>query len=223
MTARNHPSDWKLQTICQADIEDFDETYKIIPRTNEEFRVSRDGVVLSRKRKSLPAGWWVILKQTKSRVAHPFNRVCIIQAGGEKRTRQVSSLILEAFVCDKPSPLHIAAHKNGVSDDDRLDNLVWALMRDVKHAGIVRGTYAHGERAGNCKHDLEQVQAARKVVLEYQVPIALLATVLGFNETRMREWIIGESWNEGKWDDLVCPLTGTLKTTPSLAPDPAVP
>lgn len=51
----------------------------------------------------------------------------ILRRDGRSITQYVHTLVLSAFICPRPSPVHQAAHYNGVRWDNRLANLRWAL------------------------------------------------------------------------------------------------
>jgi len=205
MTAKKHIKHWKFAVVHKDDLGDF----KPIPNTGGMYQISKDGVVVSSRHRGLPDDHWIVLKTQKSRVAHPFNRVMIYFDGRDKpNICQISRLILEAWVGPPPSPLHIAAHRNGVSDDDRLENLLWATSKDVKYGSICRGTWVHGESAATSRFSEEQVVAARRIVVEYGVPANLLATAMGLPQQRVREWLT-KTWDSTKWDGLTNPLEPT--------------
>ena len=201
MTAKKDIKHWKLPLMHGADLGEF----RDIPGTGGTYKVSRDGVVVSQCYRGLPDGYWLVLGQRKTTNSKRYRRLEIIFANGRgKKSCMLSRLILEAWVGPAPSDSHLAAHKNGIIADDKLDNLKWATAIDVKHGSIARGTWAHGETLS--KHDKSQVEAARKVVVEYGVPVNLLAEALGMEQTRVREWIV-KTWDTEKWDGLENPLT----------------
>lgn len=78
-------------------------------------------------------------------------------------------------------------------------------MNDVKQAQICRGTWAHGEKSGSARFTKHQVEAARRIVIEFRVPATLLAEALGMTNTRVIEWLT-KSWDTSKWDGLENPL-----------------
>jgi len=202
MTQRKHPKHWAFATVHENDLGEF----KDIPGTGGLYRISQNGEVISKRRRSLPDGYWVLLRICKSRNAHPFNRVSVYFDGDSKsKICQVSRLVLEAWVGPPPTKTSIAAHRNGVSDDDRLENLLWAEQKDVSHGQICRGSWAHGERVGSSRHSLQQVEAARKIVIEYGVSANLLAEALGVAQPRVSEWLT-KTWDTSKWEDLENPL-----------------
>lgn len=202
MTARKHPNQWKSAWVHENDMGEF----RAIPGTGGSYKISKCGVVVSNRRRHLPARCWIVLKHSKSKKEKPFNRVSIMLPGEHKRRpHHVSRLILKSWVGPPPSDLHVAAHRNGITDDDRLENLLWAKMKDVKHSQIYRGTWVRGERARSAKFTREQIEAARKIISEYGVSQNLLAKLLGMPQPRVREWL-KKNWNTQKWDDLKNPL-----------------
>jgi hypothetical protein len=105
----------------------------------------------------------MVLKIHKSTNSKPFNRVSMYFDGDKKaRCCQLSRVILEAWKGPAPSEMHVAAHRNGKTDDDVLGNLVWATQKEVSEGQICRGTWAHGDSAGAARSSIEQVEAARK-------------------------------------------------------------
>jgi hypothetical protein len=203
MSLKVHPSHWKkFRTMQHPSLEHF----KDVPGTGGTYRVSKDGVVISNRHKGLIDDWWMVLKIHKSTNSKPFNRVSMYFDGDKKaRCCQLSRVILEAWKGPAPSEMHVAAHRNGKTDDDVLGNLVWATQKEVSEGQICRGTWAHGDSAGAARSSIEQVEAARKIVMEYGVPINLLATVLDKPSIRVKEWLT-KCWRPEKWDGLENPL-----------------
>ena len=180
--------------------------FRPIPNTSGLYQISANGIVVSRRRPSMPNGYWLVISISKSKNARPFQRVGLYFDGDTKpKMCQVSRLILEAWVGPPPTDRHVAAHKNGVPDDDRLENLKWSLMKDVKQGQICRGTWVHGDRVGSARLSREQVEAARKIVTDHGVPANLLATALGTPQARVREWLT-TTWDADKWSGLENPL-----------------
>lgn len=66
--------------------------------------------------------------------------------GGKKTNRRIHSVMLEAFVGPRPSPLMDACHNNGIKDDLRIENLRW----DTKAANAA-DAYRHGANLNGLK------------------------------------------------------------------------
>ncbi len=78
-------------------------------------------------------------------------RVVSLSANGAKRTFLIYRLVARAFHGEKPAPGYVVAHCDGVSTNDRADNLQWKThaenMQDmVDHGRSQRGTKAHGSK-----------------------------------------------------------------------------
>jgi hypothetical protein len=203
MTAKVHPSHWSKMNAIENPPEG---DYRDIPETGGLCRISRDGIVISRCKCGLPDGWWILLAIEKSRNARPYLRVSIYFDGDKRPKRcQVSRLILQAWVGPPPGPKYVAAFRDGNNANCHLDNLKWATAREVTEGKICRGTWAHGATAGSARASEEQVEAARKIVMDYEVPVNLLATALGRPNIRVKEWLV-KCWDTSKWDGLENPL-----------------
>lgn len=78
-------------------------------------------------------------------------RVVSLSVNNTKRTFLIYRLVARAFHGEKPAPGYVVAHCDGVSTNDRADNLQWkthaANMQDmVDHGRSQRGTKAHGSK-----------------------------------------------------------------------------
>ena len=214
MTTKVHPAHWKKATAIHES--DLTGEWRDIVGFGGQYRISINGVVISSRRRGLVPGWWAVVAIRKSRLSNPFNRVSLTVDGPGPRQRSymLARLLLEAFVGPAPSPTSLAAHRNGKSDDDRLDNLMWAESADVTHGRICRGSYARGSTSPHSRYSLEQVEAARKIVIEHGVSANLLATAMGIKQPRVREWLV-KTWDDSKWDGLINPLTDEVLDTAS--------
>lgn len=110
------------------------------------------------------------LRPAKGRVlklkAYPNGYLFVsLSQGGAVKERQVSHLVLEAFVGPRPKGYN-ACHNNGNQKDNRLVNLRWDST--INNAGDKRahGTHLEGEAVHLSVLTEEQVRAIR---LEYRV------------------------------------------------------
>lgn len=83
----------------------------------------------------------IILKQGTSRNGYKTVRPCQNKV---PKTFSVHCLVLEAFVGQRPSAVHQAAHFDGDPSNNRLDNLRWATRVEnaadrIRHGRQVRG------------------------------------------------------------------------------------
>lgn len=68
-----------------------------------------------------------------------------ISLDGTKKTVKVHRLVATAFIGDPPSPEHHAAHINGDSLDNRVENLRWATATENNRDKQLHGTQNRGE------------------------------------------------------------------------------
>lgn len=212
MPKAKHPSKWKIETIHESDLE-FSSYYEI-PGTGGFYRISKSGNVISQRLRALKCwpGYWLKQKIVPSRKEKPYSRVNIYWENlpDTKSPTTLGRLLLLTFVGDPPTPDHLACHKNGITDDDRLGNLIWAKSLDVKKASIVRGTYASGEQSATCRFSNRQLDAIIELS-NLGASVNLIARALSENQVRIRELLKFRMENRSKWEGLICPLTGNVK------------
>ena len=76
---------------------------------------------------------------------------------GKRYRRRVHHLVLEAFVGLRPKGMQ-TRHKNGRSDDNRLDNLLWGTSKDNQEDRRQHGTLPMGEQNAWSKLDTAKVK-----------------------------------------------------------------
>jgi hypothetical protein len=102
---------------------------------------------------------WTLLKGGKDKDG--YRKVILCDGTGHRRYARVHILVLEAFAGPRPPGL-LSAHRNGVRDDNRLDNLRWTTQADNCADKITCGTVQWGERNGNSKLTEAQVREIRR-------------------------------------------------------------
>ena len=75
----------------------------------------------------------------------------------ERKIRKAHQLVLEAFVGPCP-PRHEVNHKNGIRDDNRLENLEYCTSSENTVDAVRRGTWPLGSRRWNSKYGEAQVE-----------------------------------------------------------------
>jgi len=105
------------------------------------YHVTNDGRVFSTRRTGRGKGIDAPMRPKVARKdKHGYMRIEVIDERGRRLTQFVHRLVLFAFVGPCP-PGHTAEHKNGVRDDNRLENLCWLpapendRARDRRHGG----------------------------------------------------------------------------------------
>jgi DNA-binding transcriptional regulator YiaG len=209
VTKPRHPSQWERELLHESCIADFTP----IPGASG-YRINRDGKAITNTLRHMPEGYWGVIAIGKSNVARRNNRVKIKFDNQKSATfHQLGRILLITFVGPSPGPDYCAGHRNGITDDDRVENLVWATAQELTHGRICRGTWAHGEKSPTARHSLEQVEAARKIVTEFGVSTNLLATAMGMSQSHVRNWMVN-TWDASKWDGLENPLLASLGSNP---------
>lgn len=110
-----------------------------IPNYGGFYKISDDGVVYS-------------IHRPKEKLVRPYKvhggylmiRLC---KNGIHQRFLVHRLVLEAFIGPCP-PNCEAAHLNGISDDNRKDNLIWTTKKENFLHRDIHGTTAKGDRHG---------------------------------------------------------------------------
>jgi hypothetical protein len=122
-------------------------------------------------------------------------------------------MVCAAFYGPKPSPDHKALHRNGVSTDNRVENLYWGTAQDLVDGQMVRGTKPRGER-----HKLHKLTEAQVIEIKHLLTTTTLThlaiaeqfgvckgTVTGIN--------MGRSWKHLWADPTQTPTTATEQGT----------
>lgn len=92
----------------------------------------------------------------KTFISRGYEVITIVNAK-KLLSRRVHRLVLEAFIPNKSSNLQ-AAHINGDSKDNRIENLMWATCKENQSHKSLHGTLARGNRNGKSKLTEEQVK-----------------------------------------------------------------
>lgn len=124
------------------------------------YEVSEDGEVRSLDCKAVDGRRIVGRLLKLFPTARGYLRISLYKAG-EKRSKSVHSMVLEAFVGPRPDGL-IACHNDGNKLNNRYTNLRWDTPKANSLDLIKHGTLAIGERHGNAKLTAELVVLIRK-------------------------------------------------------------
>jgi len=108
------------------------------------------------------------------------------------RKHPAARLVLDAFV--GPAPRKEADHVNGVRDDNRLGNLVWATRTENEARKRGHRSHLNGARVGNSKLTEHKVREARRLYARGCVTFKDLGERYGVRETTVAAAIHGRSW-----------------------------
>lgn len=119
-----------------------------------------------------------------------------VQRDGRPRKQDrtaVHTLVCLAFHGPKPTTAHQVAHRNGVPDDNRPENLRWATSAENHADRKGHGTDPVGERNGRAKLSRDKIAEARQLIgsgVERQE----IARRFGVHRSTLRRALVGESW-----------------------------
>lgn len=80
---------------------------------------------------------------------------------GKRFVPRINRLVLSAFVGPPPTPDHHANHKNGVKDDNRLENLEWVTCQENVDHAVRTGLAPRGVRNGRSMLNPDAVRDIR--------------------------------------------------------------
>lgn len=100
-----------------------------------------------------PLRQWIGTETGYPMVDLRFNGACV--------KRAVHALVLEAFVCARPSKNHVACHSDGSRTNNSLTNLRWDTYEGNEADKLRHDTHVRGERNGIAKLTREDVRAIR--------------------------------------------------------------
>lgn len=150
-----------------------------------EYSVSDMGRVMSRHRGGR------ILKPALSK-GYLIVTIC---ANGIRKTQRIHTLVAEAFLGPKPTPLHEINHKNGAKIDNRVENLEWVTRSEnEQHAYDVLGfKAAYGEANGHAKVNVDAVLAIRDRCSRGETQ-RVVAADYGITQSAVSRIVSAENW-----------------------------
>lgn len=109
-------------------------------------------------------------------------------------------LVAEAFLGDRPSPVHQVAHENGSRLLNHYSNLRWSLPADNQADKIEHGTSPAGERNPKAKISAQDVGVIRAEYRRIKQPgsgrrIAELERRFGLQRSTIIRIATGKSWS----------------------------
>ena len=217
MTKKQSIKDWGDKIIKITP--DLIEQYRPVPNTGGGYLVDRCGDVIQVDRAGVPEGYAVRCCINPSTFEKPLNRVYIRYPDNKKHMVMLGRVVLMSWVGPPPSKHHQACHLNGISTDDRLENLEWRMPVGVKKNAIEHDNWTHGTKVHTRKLSEERVKAMRRILTEFAVPVNLLARALGMTQPRLSEIKNRKSWAT---KDEVLARSGKFSKLPTYIPDAAI-
>ncbi len=127
-----------------------------------------------------------------SRCGKTRYRVVGLYKDGKRIKKKNSVLVLETFVGPRPNR-KVAAHGNGDSLDDRLENLRWATTKEnsedmIKHGRSLIGTKHHNSKL--TENDVVEI----RMLSEYGVTQRMIAKEYGVSQKTVCQAIYKQTW-----------------------------
>lgn len=123
---------------------------------------------------------------------------------GKRSNYVVARLVLEAFVGPAPSRRHVVCRANGISTDDRLENLKWALMSEVQAHTIstVYGQKANTVfRRGKTTIPEKTIRAICKDLLADKLSYSKIAEKRKVSKSTVTQIANGKRWRDVAIDE----------------------
>jgi hypothetical protein len=77
--------------------------------------------------------------------------IVVLVANKKNSTRRVSRLVLEAFGVQRPTNKHVCAHNDGNPENNNINNLRWATLKENSEDSRKHGTRPRGSLNGSSK------------------------------------------------------------------------
>lgn len=178
-----------------------DEIWKPIPETCGFYEASNLGVVRSMDRNIKCSNWYSSwLAKYKGRILKPYEQkkylYVNVKLDGTLQRTGVHRLVLLAFI-GPPRDGDWAAHLNGNSLDNRIENLIWATPKENSGHKKLHGTYQCGEQISCSKLTKEDILVIRKRRQSGETQ-TLIAADFGVAPQSISAIILGKNWNHIK-------------------------
>ena len=120
-----------------------------------------------------------------------YRRVCLSRKN-RKSYLHVHRLVLMTFIGPCPKGFE-ACHRNGLQDDNRLQNLKWDTHKANCWDKVKHGTAQRGERGPSAKLTAQDVREIR-LLLEEGVTQKVIALKFGVTQVAISRIKVGKSW-----------------------------
>ena len=114
-----------------------------------------------------------------------------LSKNGKSKKINVHVLVLEAFVCLRPSPEMHARHLDGKRNNPVLSNLAWGTQSENAKDKIQHGTHSRGEKSKKAVLTQEVVEWIK----ESKQSSICLSSILEVASSTIRAVRIGQNWS----------------------------
>jgi hypothetical protein len=130
------------------------------------------------------------LKPGYSNDGHVHVNLC---KNGKCKSRKVHQLVLETFVGSRPENYDVR-HLNGISDDNRLENLVYGTRKENGQDNIINGVSPRGTKNGKHKLVDQQIRDIRNKYKKGCYSHEQLGDLYGVSRRHIGDIINGVCW-----------------------------
>lgn len=174
------------------------EEWRNIPRYSGLYEVSSHGRVRSLGRTTHTANGQV--RKYQPRMLRPCTgtygyNIVRLSKDCRGRNERVNRLVCEAFHGPAPSDKHQAAHNNGVTSDDRAENVRWATHTENMHDKKRHGTENDGANNGMSKLTETCVRTIRDMHRSGEYNQNEIAEKFGVRQSCVSKIVLGQRWS----------------------------
>lgn len=187
---------------------DVQEIWKPLPGFEGYYEISNMGKLRSMNRTVNHSHGGTALKLGKEiklqQIWSGYQRACVSR-NGKPSSVSIHRAVCEAFHGEPPSPIHHAAHLNGVRNDNRASNLAWKTPSENEADKKIHGTAntgdhvppekrPRGESHGMSKLNEAQVRLAHALMHNGFISTKQAAVLMGISSTQAKDIRSAKTW-----------------------------
>ncbi len=164
------------------------EIWKDLAGFEEYYKISNTGRII---RKERYAKWgnrdsYTYIKEKELKYTHDKDGYLktSFRINGEKFYKRVHILVAQTFI-ENPNSFPVVNHKNGIKDDNRVDNLEWVTVSyNTRHAFDVLGRKGHN---GGMNKRIRKIDKDTKIIINVYNSIKEASIDIGVTQTAITQ------------------------------------